>query len=305
MARIVSLDPGTSEFMMLMGQAHHMAGRSHACDYPEGLSKFPIVTSPKPRGPLGPEIPEGNDPRELLAACLSPYRADLDAIKAIDPDYLITRFDLIDTPFTAEQVKAAVRTVLGTDVRLMELPSADLNSLQNEHLKQADMFGAGKEAKQLFDKMKQRMEQIYEQAKNAPARKRAIVIERLTPLTSAGRWVPRLLESAYVEPLLAAHGEPSRRITWEQVIAAKPDLLILALADAPLKEAFAQIQELQQMPEFRTLKCFRAKQVFMVDGTQHILRGGPRLLESTELIAEFTYTQLFGKKHLGNGWYEL
>jgi iron complex transport system substrate-binding protein len=53
-------------------------------------------------------------------------------------------------------------------------------------------------------------------------------LEWTDPPFAPGHWIPEMIEVAGGEPLLATPGEKSRRVTWEQVHAARPDVVVVA-----------------------------------------------------------------------------
>lgn len=303
MARIVSLVPSVSELLATVGLGSQLVGRSHRCLQPDSLARVPALTAPKERGLYGPELPD-DSPESALSHCLADDFVLLEALKDAKPDYLITRFATAGTAHTTESLKRLVGQHLGANLNLELVEGTDFQPLLNDLQRIADTFGAGAKAKKLFDAMHVRMEQIYEQAKNAPKRRRVLVLSSLAPLVAAGEWVPHLLESCYLEPVLLTQAQPSRRITWKQVIAADPDAIVLALAEKPRAEAEEELEDLHTLPEMRTLRAYRNRQLFVVEGLKRLLPGGLAFLESCEVLAEMAYPELFGRKRLGHGWFE-
>src|SRR5581483_5026049 len=45
--RIVSLIPSGTEIVCALGFQQSLVGRSHECDYPDGVDRLPICTAPK------------------------------------------------------------------------------------------------------------------------------------------------------------------------------------------------------------------------------------------------------------------
>ena len=59
-------------------------------------------------------------------------------------------------------------------------------------------------------------------------RPRVMLLEWTDPPFSPGHWVPEMIEVAGGEPLLGVRGEKSRRVTWDEVHAAEPDVIVVA-----------------------------------------------------------------------------
>src|SRR3954465_8957132 len=95
------------------------------------------------------------------------------------------------------------------------------------------------------------------------------------------RWsgAPEMIERAGGVPLLARSGGDSVRVTRDDVIAARPDVVIVAPcgfnADAAAKQAMTL-----DLP---------AKRVFAVDANSYFARPGPRLIDGVELLAQLLH----------------
>lgn len=304
MARIVSLVPGFCELLAAIGLSSQLVGRSHQCIHPASLDNVPALTTEKDRGLHGP-VPEDDSPATVLSNCLAPDYLLLENLKDAKPDYVVTRLEVAGTSYTPEDIKKLAAEYLGTGVRLELVEGMDLQSSLNDMQRIADTFGMGNKAKQMLDRMHKRMEQIYEQAKNAPKRRRMLVLSSLDPLQAAGNWVPNLLEGSYLEPVLVQQGQGTRRITWQQVIAEDPDLIVFALQGLSEAQAQEEVSHLHALPEVRTLRAYRMRKVFLVDAQRYLLPNGPSLLESCEILAEISYPELFGRKRLGHSWLEM
>jgi iron complex transport system substrate-binding protein len=57
---------------------------------------------------------------------------------------------------------------------------------------------------------------------------RVVVLEWVDPPFACGHWLPEMAEMAGGEELLGREGQPSRQVTWDDVRAAEPELLVLA-----------------------------------------------------------------------------
>ena len=58
--------------------------------------------------------------------------------------------------------------------------------------------------------------------------RRVMLLEWLDPPFSSGHWNPEIIERAGGREILGQSGIPSRRLTWKQVAAARPEVVIVA-----------------------------------------------------------------------------
>ncbi|MDZ7684669.1 MAG: hypothetical protein U5O39_06385 [Gammaproteobacteria bacterium] len=79
--------------------------------------------------------------------------------------------------------------------------------------------------------------------------------------------------------------EPSRTITYEEVQAADPDILVISLCGFDTNRAAEDLPILQQRLDWERLKCVQDEQVYVMDGNSYFSRPGPRLVDSLEQLA--------------------
>jgi iron complex transport system substrate-binding protein len=60
------------------------------------------------------------------------------------------------------------------------------------------------------------------------SRPRVMFLEWTDPPFAPGHWIPEMIDMAGGEPVLGTPGEKSERVTWDQVHAADPDLIVVA-----------------------------------------------------------------------------
>jgi iron complex transport system substrate-binding protein len=83
------------------------------------------------------------------------------------------------------------------------------------------------EAERLVAAQRQRLDAVRRETAGRP-RPRVMFLEWTDPPFAPGHWIPEMVEAAGGEPVLATAGEKSRRITWEAVHAAEPQVVIVA-----------------------------------------------------------------------------
>ena len=88
--RIISLLPSATEIVAALGFGDHLVGRSHECDFPPGVEKLPACSSTKvPVEGSSSEIDERV--KEIVAEGLSVYRVDVERLRELRPDLILTQ----------------------------------------------------------------------------------------------------------------------------------------------------------------------------------------------------------------------
>ncbi|HET8913258.1 MAG TPA: ABC transporter substrate-binding protein, partial [Ktedonobacteraceae bacterium] len=80
-------------------------------------------------------------------------------------------------------------------------------------------------------------------------------------------------------------GQHSPWLTWEELQAADPEVLILSPCGFTLERLQVDLPLLRQHPAWKTLQAVQNGRVYAIDGNYYLNRSGPRLVESAELLA--------------------
>jgi iron complex transport system substrate-binding protein len=84
---------------------------------------------------------------------------------------------------------------------------------------------------------------------------------------------------------VAGPGDPSARLTWEQVAAADPDVIVVMPCGFDETGAGEQLASIAERPEWRSLLAVQAGRVHPVDANGCFSRPGPRLVDGIERLA--------------------
>jgi iron complex transport system substrate-binding protein len=162
-----------------------------------------------------------------------------------------------------------------------------------------DVANRGREVTQ---ELRARMEAIAKTARSAQIRPRVAIIEWLDPLMAAGNWMPELAALAGGENLFGRAGEHSPRMSFEELAASNPEIVLISPCGFNMDRSFRELPLLGRFPEWLRLPAVKSNQVFVADGHQYFNRPGPRIVESLEILAEIVHPELFNFAHEGSGW---
>ncbi|MCI0408235.1 MAG: ABC transporter substrate-binding protein, partial [Acidobacteria bacterium] len=122
---------------------------------------------------------------------------------------------------------------------------------------------------------------------------RCILLEWIDPPYCSGHWNPELVAIAGAVEPLGNKGRDSHRVDWEAVIAARPEVLVLACCGYPVARTLEDLPILQGYPGWDELPAVGNRQVYVVDGCAYFSRPGPRVVDSLEILAEILYPEIF------------
>jgi iron complex transport system substrate-binding protein len=112
-----------------------------------------------------------------------------------------------------------------------------------------------------------------------------VVLEWLDPVWPAGHWVPEQVAAAGGTEVLGTAGAHTDPVDWAAVLAAAPEVLVLAPCGFPPERTLAELPALAGRPGWAELPAVRAGAVWVVDGPAYLNRPGPRVVRGVEVLA--------------------
>jgi iron complex transport system substrate-binding protein len=274
--KIVSLLPSATEIVFTLGA--HLRGVSFECDFPEAARSVPIVSGtalPTDGSLSASEIDAAVS--ERVAAGESIYRLDDSRIRDIDPDLILAQ-DLCRVCAVPSGAVEEALDVIGCHAQVVSLDPGRLDEVIACIGMVGAVTGTGASADALMESLRARVDAVRRRVWGQD-RPRVLVLEWSDPPFNAGHWVPDQVEAAGGEPVLAVAGARSRRLTWEEIGAARVDVTVFMPCGFDLVGAVAQAPALLARPEAAGLG-----RIFAVDANAYFSRPGPRVVEGVELL---------------------
>ena len=118
--RIVSLLPSATEIVCALGASSSLVGRSEECDYPETVRALPVVMRAKVHDADRSSAEIDARVRSVRGSGESLYSLDLDLLRTLAPDLLITQDLCSVCSVTVDEVRRAVVS-LESEARVLSL----------------------------------------------------------------------------------------------------------------------------------------------------------------------------------------
>ncbi|MBI1926915.1 cobalamin-binding protein [Candidatus Poribacteria bacterium] len=301
MQRIISLIASGTEIVCALGFEDQLVGRSHECDFPESVKRLPICTEPK-FNTNGTSYEINQRVKAILQEALSVYRVHADTLKQLHPDVIITQSQCEVCAVSLRDVEQVVCEWLDSRPRIVSLEPNGLSDVWADIGRVAEALGTSERGADLIRRLKQRMDAISERARVIPEKPTVACIEWIEPLMAAGNWMPELIQMAGGVNLFGEVGKHSPWMTWEELCAKDPQVIIILPCGFNIKRSREDMPVLTQKPEWSHLRAVRNGRVYLTDGHQYFNRPGPRLVESLEILAEVLHPDVFHFGHEGTGW---
>jgi iron complex transport system substrate-binding protein len=284
--RIVSLVPNGTEILFAVGAGDLVVGVSHECDYPAEARTRPILT--------GSALAPGMTAAEVDAAVssqvgsgLSLYTLDEARIAGLDPDVIVTQQLCPVCAVSTEQVGDAVRP-LPRCPELVSLDPQTIGEVFADIHRVGEVTGRTAEAGALLADLDRRLAAVRARVAGRP-RPRVLALEWLDPPFAGGHWVPEMIDLAGGLDVIGTPGGHSARLTWGEVAAADPDVIVAMPCGFDEAGAGEQLGTVAGRPEWQSLRAVRGGQVHPVDANGCFSRPGPRLVDGVERLARILH----------------
>lgn len=281
--RIVSFLPSATEMLVALGLGEALVGISHECDFPKEIRDRPVVVRAALDTNAMGSLAIDEAVRERVAAGKSLYIVDEAKLRELAPTHIITQ-DLCNVCAPSGQDIAGLLAKLPGAPKVISLSPRTLNDIVENLRELGNTFDRHNEAEVLLIEWKARMDDLRDRVGNMPYVK-CFVMEWVEPIYCTGHWVAEMVQMAGGYDLLARPGQDSVKITWDEVRAAAPDVLILAPCGMNVDQAADLLPGLTQLPGWDELPAVQAKRVYAVNANAFITRPGPRVVDGVEMLA--------------------
>jgi iron complex transport system substrate-binding protein len=277
-----------------LGCLDQMVGRSHECDYPPEVHALPVVSTVQidintSSAQIDAQVKrlaqEKREPEDPVLKALSIYALDVDKLQELRPDVIFTQTQCEVCAVSERDVIQAIAQLTGLQPIVVSLSPYRLQDVWEDMLRVGQALDKREQAQTLVEKYQQRLTELAVRTAEFGAKPEVAVLEWLDPLMGAGNWTPELVACAGGENIFGEIGQHSPWLTWEELQAADPDVIVLSPCGYTLERAMQDVPLLQRHPAWADLQAVRNGRVYAIDGNQYLNRSGPRLVESAELLA--------------------
>ena len=285
--RLVSLLPSATEILVKLGLEKNLVGVSHECDYPETVQSLPRLTSTR----ANPSLDSAgihNSVLEVMKNAVSVYDLDVELLKSLKPDFIVTQ-DLCDVcAVSFSQVDEACRELL--DCKIISLRPKKLGDVWSDVLRTAETLDVKQKGHQFQEEVDERVQAVRDRLVDwGNDRPKILTIEWIDPIYVGGMWLPEMIHIAGGQVCIAESGQPAPIVSREDLAKIGPDVVVVKPCGYKLDQALKEVDLLKkQIPTWSN-----PPRVYLVDGNAYFNRPGPRILDSLEILAHCTHPDLF------------
>jgi iron complex transport system substrate-binding protein len=291
--RIVSLVPHATELLFALGAGAEVVGVTHECDFPAAASGLPHVTRDVlPAGLNAAEIDAAVRERTLAGAAI--YELDRDLLARLEPELIVTQALCPVCAVSYDEV-AEVAKGLPSKPQVIALDPKTLGETLGDVRTLAQATERREQGEALVAEVAKRIDRV-KLAVRAQPRPRVAALEWLDPVFVAGHWTPQLIQMAGGEDVLGLPGEPSQTVSWEELAATRPDVVVVMPCGYDERRAHAEA-----ITHTSELTRLGAEKIVAVNASAYFSRPGPRLIDGLEMLALVLHPEMFAKCPVGLG----
>jgi iron complex transport system substrate-binding protein len=278
--KIVSLIPSATEIVFALGLGDDLAGVTFECDHPSEARSKPVVSGTALPAEELLSAREIDDAVSARVADGEPiYTLDAARIRDIQPDLILAQ-DLCRVCAVPSGAVDDALEVLGCRADVLSLDPSTLDDVVDCVVTVGEATGTERRAHEVARELRNRVARVRA-AVTGHHRPRTVALEWSDPPFSGGHWVPDMIDAAGGVSLLAESGERSRRLTWDEVEAAHPDVAVFM----PCGYGFDQAVDEARRALLDEPALARVVRVFAADANATFSRPGPRLVDGVEALA--------------------
>jgi len=280
--KICSLLPSATEILFALGLGGEVAGISHECDFPLEARSKPVLIRPRISHTESAAAID-RQVREFLERGESLYSVDFEMLAAIQPDLIVTQ-DLCHVCAATPDDLAAALAHLPRQPRIVTLNPHSLADVCADIRAVGEVTGKLAQADAVVAAFEADVADVEVAAMRRP-RPRVVCLEWLDPPYVAGHWVPEMVERAGGIDAMGTAGEPSVRVKWEEVTAARPEVIVIMPCGYSLERAEAEFRKVERPDGWNNLPAVRDDRIFVVEASGYFSRPGPRLARGIQILA--------------------
>ncbi|HEX5479314.1 MAG TPA: cobalamin-binding protein [Dehalococcoidia bacterium] len=256
-ARIVSLSPGATEIIYAIGAESQMVAVDKQADYPAAAKDFPTK--------------------------LDAYEPNVESIAALKPDLVFVASDPGGLVDALDRLQIPVLWSDLNDVKTVDDVFGQITLL-------GKATGRTDAADALVASLRQRVDAVTSKVSDVPMGQKSVYheVDSTYYTASDGTFIGDLYRLLHVKNIAGdAGGSPYPQLTQEAIIAANPQVIVLA--DEPFGTT---VDSVKQRAGWQTIDAVKNNAIFAID-PDLASRAGPRIVDALEQLAKDIYPERF------------
>lgn len=282
--RIVSFLPSATELLFEFGIEEKLLGVTHECKYPkEAITKPQVISSV-----VDSENLSSREIDKVTCTLLSEgkdiFQINEENLKKANPDLIISQETCEVCAAYTNQVNKAVQ-ILEKKPELHSMDPHNVQEIIESVTKLGEILELENKAKEITKGLENRIKEIKKIKRDSQLK--VVAIEWMEPFFTAGHWVPEMIEIVGGKNMISKTGEHSRRMDFEEISKAAPDLIILMPCGFDTQRTVSEYEKiLMSDKKWNSLEAVNKNQVYAVDANSFFSKPSIRTIEGIEILAK-------------------
>jgi iron complex transport system substrate-binding protein len=220
------------------------------------------------------------------------YTIDEALLRKLQPDVILTQ-KLCDVCAVGYGTVVKLAQTLSGPPQVVNLEPTSLADIFDDIRRVADACDVCERAEKLIQNLSECVENVRKRAETIPDRPRCFLMEWVDPPFCSGHWGPELVEIAGGYDSLGHKHQPSAQIHWQQLLNARPEIIVLALCGYDVARARHDYELLRRFPGFDSIPAAQTGEIYVVNASAYFARPGPRIVDSLEILAGILHPKEF------------
>jgi iron complex transport system substrate-binding protein len=290
--RVVSMLPAATEIVFALGLGDDLVAVSHDCDHPAAVRDKPPITHCEIHDASLSSGEVDAWVRETLEEQGTLYTIDEPLLRRLEPDVILTQ-QLCDVCAPSYGSVEHLAATLARPPRVVNLEPSSLADILDDIRLVAGILDVPMRGETVVAELERRIEAVRMRAADADRPLGCVLLEWLDPPFRSGHWGPELVRLAGGVEELGRPGQDSVRVAWDDVVAAAPEVLVLACCGNSVQQTLSELPPVTQRDGWSHLPAVRNGRVYVADGGAYFSRPGPRIVDSLELLAGMLHPDIF------------
>ena len=228
---------------------------------------------------------------ELMSVGKDIFRLNTENLKHANPDLIISQEICQVCSAYTNQVDDAVN-ILGRRLDVLTINPHDIQGILLTIIDFSKKIDAEAKGRKLVESLTKRINYIKD--KKYDKCPTVLAIEWIDPFFTAGHWIPEMIESVGARNLISKKGEHSRKMTFDEIKNANPDIIILMPCGFDVERTIKEYKKnLEKNSKWKTLEAVKRQNVFAVDANSFFSKPSLRTIIGIEILGKIIQSKVF------------
>ena len=290
--KIISLIPSATEILCELGLEDNVYGVTNECNFPETIKKKKEVLTTTINFEKLDSFQTNKIINESLDSKHSIYSLDVEEIKKIKPDFIITQ-DLCEPCAVSTSQINEILEELSIKPEIITMSPKTIGQINESIIMLSNKFMVPEKGKELVKKINVGIDTIQSITKNNMERPRVFCMDWMDPIYSAGHWVPEMVTIAGGDNMPFKRKERSVKVSFDEILKYSPHYIFIMPCGFEIDDTLNEINLLLENPQLNKIPAFNKGQVYIVNANAYYSKPTYRILEGIKIIARTINSENF------------